>query len=76
MFGTDFEMIKYVLPNRTRNQIRSKFNREEKLHPEKIKEYLIHKRKPIDLEKMKEVSGKEFEEVPDGINEPIVGYTD
>ncbi|KAI7854748.1 hypothetical protein BDC45DRAFT_568992 [Circinella umbellata] len=76
MFGTDFEMIKHVLPNRTRNQIRSKFNREEKSHPEKIKEYLIYKKKPIDLEKMKELSGKEFEEVPDAISEPIFGYTD
>ena len=71
MFGTDFDMISHILPLRTRNQIRLKFNKEEREHPEKIREYLIEKRKPIDLEKLQEITGKEFEEVPDSFSEPI-----
>lgn len=46
-FGTDFEMISMVMPGRTRAHIRAKFNREEKLAPKKITEYLITKRKPL-----------------------------
>lgn len=36
-----------VMPGRTRAQIRTKFNREEKLAPEKITDHLIKKRKPL-----------------------------
>ncbi|GAN01585.1 hypothetical protein MAM1_0009d01019 [Mucor ambiguus] len=68
-FGTDFEMIANMMPGRTRNQIRMKFNREEKLCPEKVTEYLISKRKPMDLEKYKEMSGIELEVVPDDFHE-------
>ncbi|KAI8141952.1 hypothetical protein BJV82DRAFT_616571 [Fennellomyces sp. T-0311] len=71
MFGTDFEMISHVMPGRTRNQIRLKFNKEERTHPEKIKEYLIRKRKPINLEELKDLTGKEFDEVPDSFSEPL-----
>lgn len=46
-FGTDFEMIANMMPGRTRTQIRMKFNREEKLCPEKVTEYMISKRKPM-----------------------------
>jgi hypothetical protein len=45
-FGTDFETISKAIPNRTRTQVRLKFNREERLYPEKVTEYLISKRKP------------------------------
>lgn len=68
-FGTDFEMIANMMPGRTRNQIRMKFNREEKLCPEKVTEYMISKRKPMDLEKYKEMSGIELEAVPDDFHE-------
>jgi hypothetical protein len=44
-FGTDFEMIANMMPGRTRNQVRTKFNREEKVCPEKVTEYMISKRK-------------------------------
>lgn len=46
-FGTDFEMIANMMPGRTRNQIRTKFNREERVCPEKVTEYMISKRKPM-----------------------------
>ncbi|ORE03481.1 hypothetical protein BCV72DRAFT_251835 [Rhizopus microsporus var. microsporus] len=69
-FGTDFETISKAMPNRSRAQIRLKFNKEEKLHPEKITEYLITKRKPADLEKYKEIAGiEELEAVPDDFHE-------
>lgn len=47
MFGTDFEMVAALLPGRNRIQVRTKFNREERLNPEKINDYLIRKRKPV-----------------------------
>ncbi|KAK4509233.1 mannosyltransferase [Mucor velutinosus] len=68
-FGTDFEMIANMMPGRTRNQIRMKFNREERLCPEKVTEYMISKRKPMDLEKYKEMAGIELEAVPDDFHE-------
>lgn len=46
-FGTDFQMMCYLLPGRTRAQIRTKFNREERINPEKIKDYLIGKKQKI-----------------------------
>ncbi|KAL7327663.1 hypothetical protein PS15p_206066 [Mucor circinelloides] len=68
-FGTDFEMIANMMPGRTRNQIRTKFNREERVCPEKVTEYMISKRKPMDLEKYKEMSGIELEAVPEDFHE-------
>ncbi|KAG2232053.1 hypothetical protein INT48_009401 [Thamnidium elegans] len=64
-FGTDFEMISMVMPGRTRSQIRSKFSREEKLNPNKVTDYLIRKKKPLDLLKYEKIAGIELEAVPD-----------
>ncbi|CDS13375.1 hypothetical protein LRAMOSA05553 [Lichtheimia ramosa] len=69
-FGTDFTMVAHLLPGRTRNQVRNKFNREEKKHPERIKEVLYRKRLPMDMETVKRAIGKEFEIVPDGFHDP------
>ncbi|KAG2211632.1 hypothetical protein INT47_008729 [Mucor saturninus] len=68
-FGTDFEMISMVMPGRTRAQIRSKFNREEKVAPEKITEYLIKKKKPLDLTKYEELAGIALDDVPEDFHE-------
>ncbi|KAI9469730.1 MAG: hypothetical protein EXX96DRAFT_587227 [Benjaminiella poitrasii] len=68
-FGTDFEMISQVLPGRTRGQVRTKFNREERLNPMKVTDYLIKKRKPLDIEKYKEMAGVELEAVPEDFHE-------
>jgi hypothetical protein len=46
-FGTDFEMIANILPGRTRNMVRSKFNKEEKVNPSKVTHYMIKKRKTM-----------------------------
>ncbi|KAL0092780.1 hypothetical protein J3Q64DRAFT_1230366 [Phycomyces blakesleeanus] len=64
-FGTDFQMMSTLLPGRTRSNVRLKFNREERLNPKKITDYLIRKRKPMDLEKYKAALGEEFDEVPE-----------
>ena len=40
-------MISMVMPGRSRNQIRTKFNREERVNADKVTEYLIRKRKPL-----------------------------
>ncbi|KAI8375940.1 uncharacterized protein BYT42DRAFT_572842 [Radiomyces spectabilis] len=64
--GTDFETMSILIPNRTRNQVRMKFNREERAHPEKVKDILYRKRKPLDLAKFKEMANiEELETVPD-----------
>ncbi|CAO3646285.1 unnamed protein product [Mucor hiemalis] len=68
-FGTDFEMISMVMPGRTRSQIRAKFNREERIRPEKITDYLIRKKKPLDLQKYQEAAGIELETVPEDFHE-------
>lgn len=35
-FGTDFGMMENVIPNRSRKQIKLKYNREEKMHPYRV----------------------------------------
>lgn len=42
-------MISNMLPGRTRNQVRQKFNREEKLDPARVTDYLVRKRKPLGM---------------------------
>ncbi|KAJ8662976.1 hypothetical protein O0I10_001152 [Lichtheimia ornata] len=69
-FGTDFTMVAHLLPGRTRNQVRNKFNREEKKHPERIKEVLYRKRLPMDMETVKRSIGRDFEIVPDDFHDP------
>ncbi|KAF7727124.1 Transcription factor TFIIIB component B [Apophysomyces ossiformis] len=64
-FGTDFEMISHLLPGRTRSQVRMKFNREERAHPEKVTDYLFRRKKPVDITKYQSAIGYEFEEVPE-----------
>ncbi|KAI8375302.1 hypothetical protein EDC96DRAFT_562368 [Choanephora cucurbitarum] len=73
-FGTDFEMIAMMMPGRTRSQIRLKYNREERLHPDKVTEYMIRKRKPMDIEKYKEMAGIDtLEAVPEDFHEMQLG---
>ena len=40
LFGTDFTILMQLLPGRSRRQIKNKFNKEEKEHPEKIDQIL------------------------------------
>ncbi|KAI8991991.1 hypothetical protein BDF20DRAFT_997747 [Mycotypha africana] len=63
-FGTDFNTISKMMPGRTRNQIRSKFNKEERMNPWKVTEYLVRKKKPVNLDKFREIVG-ELDAVPE-----------
>lgn len=45
LFGSDFEMITQLFPGRTRRQIRSKWNKEEKISPQQITDALMGKRR-------------------------------
>lgn len=63
MFGTDFEMISNMFPNRNRRQIKLKFNKEEKAFPKKIASALMGEKVEIDLEEYKLHTGLEYEEV-------------
>ncbi|KAI8337114.1 hypothetical protein BC941DRAFT_426746 [Chlamydoabsidia padenii] len=64
-FGTDFEMMSQLVPNRSRNQIRLKYSKELKINAKKVNDYMVHKRKPLDIESFKKMTGLEFEKVPD-----------
>lgn len=46
--GTNFSLLQSFLPNRTRNEIKNKFHREEKAHPELINNF-IHSASPLDI---------------------------
>ncbi|KAG2176564.1 hypothetical protein INT44_007227 [Umbelopsis vinacea] len=46
-WGTDFEMITRLFPERNRRQIKLKFVREERVAPSKVTDYLIRKIKPV-----------------------------
>jgi hypothetical protein len=58
-------MISQMVPNRTRTQVRHKFAKEERTNPKKVTEYMIRKRKPLDLESFKKMTGLDFDAVPD-----------
>ncbi|KAI9310310.1 hypothetical protein BX666DRAFT_1278893 [Dichotomocladium elegans] len=66
--GTDFTMAAHLLPGRTRNQVRLKFNREEKINPDRVKDVLVRKRKPVDIDQVQKAIGKELEALPDGFH--------
>ena len=56
MFGTDFGMISKMFPGRTRRAIKLKFSKEEKLDKEKIKETLLGKRIPVNMEEFSKLT--------------------
>ena len=65
MFGTDFEMISKMFPDRNRRQIKLKFNKEEREFPKKISNALIGEAVKIDLEEYKSHTGLEYETTDD-----------
>ena len=65
MFGTDFEMIAGLFPNRTRRQIKLKFCKEEKDNPMKIDRILKGAGNSIELDTYEQLSGIKLEEVAD-----------
>ncbi|KAI0128533.1 hypothetical protein BJ170DRAFT_594372 [Xylariales sp. AK1849] len=56
MFGTDFETISHVFPGKNRRMVKLKFNREEKLRPNRVNAAIMargQKKVAIDLEDYK-----------------------
>ncbi|KAH8674054.1 hypothetical protein BX600DRAFT_224479 [Xylariales sp. PMI_506] len=56
MFGTDFETISHVFPEKNRRMVKLKFNREEKLRPNRVNAAIMargRKKVTIDLEDYK-----------------------
>lgn len=65
MFGTDFEMIAQMFPDRNRRQIKLKFNKEEREHPDRIHKALLGEKMEIDFEEYKQHTGLDYEETAD-----------
>jgi transcription factor TFIIIB component B'' len=65
MFGTDFEMISKMFPDRNRRQIKLKFNKEEREYPKRISNALIGETVKIDFEEYKSHTGLEYETTED-----------
>ncbi|KAI6889063.1 hypothetical protein KC360_g7899 [Hortaea werneckii] len=63
MFGTDFFLISKMFPPKTRKQIKLKFNREEKLDPQRVTDALLgrahHPHRPMDLQHYAQETGTE-----------------
>lgn len=50
MFGTDFSTLCLLFPSRTRRQIKSKYSREDKIHPSRVEAALRGHLEPTPLE--------------------------
>lgn len=59
-FGTDFEMIALLFKDRSRRHIKLKFNKEERVSPDKITAALIKEKVPIDFDTYQKETGLEF----------------
>lgn len=64
MFGTDFMMISKMFPDTSRAVIKKKFNKEEKLNPERVFEALNSKQ-PIDLQAFSEMTDTTYADPKD-----------
>lgn len=64
-FGTDFEIISRMIPGVTRRQVKLKFDKEEKLHADRVNAALLGKRTSISLNEFAERSGMKAEELGD-----------
>lgn len=64
MFGTDFMMISKMFPDTSRAFIKKKFNKEEKLNPEKVFAALNSK-EPVDLQAFSEITDTTYTDPQD-----------
>ena len=64
MFGTDFMMISKMFPDTSRAVIKKKFNKEEKLNPERIFAALNSKQ-PVDLQAYSKITDTVYEDPQD-----------
>lgn len=61
MFGTDFMMISKIFPGTSRSVIKKKYNKEEKLNPERVFAALNSK-EPIDLQAFSKMTDTVYED--------------
>ncbi|KAI9646153.1 hypothetical protein NHQ30_005593 [Ciborinia camelliae] len=61
-FGTAFEMIAAMFPDRNRRQIKLKFVREERQNPAKVDRALKGKTDEIDFDEYSQLTGQKFED--------------
>ncbi|KAK0124644.1 Transcription factor TFIIIB component B [Cadophora gregata] len=63
-FGTDFEMIAKLFPHRNRRQIKLKFNKEERAHPDRVTKAMVGpKKRAIDLNTFERLADEKLEDV-------------
>ena len=63
-FGTDFEMIAKLFPHRNRRQIKLKFNKEERAHPDRVTKAMVGpKKRAIDLSTFERLADEKLEDV-------------
>ncbi|KAL5326540.1 hypothetical protein ACEPPN_004226 [Leptodophora sp. 'Broadleaf-Isolate-01'] len=63
-FGTDFEMIAKLFPHRNRRQIKLKFNKEERAHPDRVTKAMVGpKKKGIDLKNFERLADEKLVDV-------------
>ncbi|KAH7360918.1 hypothetical protein BKA65DRAFT_391024 [Rhexocercosporidium sp. MPI-PUGE-AT-0058] len=63
-FGTDFEMIAKLFPHRNRRQIKLKFNKEERAHPDRVTRAMVGpKKKGIDLKNFERLADEKLVDV-------------
>jgi transcription factor TFIIIB component B'' len=61
-FGTDFDTICRMFKGKTRKHIKLKFNREERVNPQRITDALVgQKTVSIDMEQYQRATGQEYE---------------
>jgi transcription factor TFIIIB component B'' len=64
MFGTNFQMISQMFPNKDRRQVKLKFNREERFCPKRVNAALIGEhRTEIDLDEFREYADMHLETI-------------
>ncbi|KAK3934929.1 hypothetical protein QBC46DRAFT_398660 [Diplogelasinospora grovesii] len=63
MFGTDFETITRLFPGKQRKHVKLKFNREERLQPQRIADVLVGRKRVamMDIEEYQRQTGQEYE---------------
>ncbi|KDQ19732.1 hypothetical protein BOTBODRAFT_27156 [Botryobasidium botryosum FD-172 SS1] len=78
MYGTDFESISRLMPNRTRDEVKNKFNAEDKKNCALVTATLM-KKVPINLEEHSRLTGVDLSGPPPEIRapeRPVMGATE
>jgi len=70
-YGTDFSLFERLFPNRNRRQLKNKFKKEEKEHPQRIEYALNNGRLPLDLSNYKELENRPTSSNPPTPSAPL-----